>query len=143
MKAKESTARRDRLRLTGILTLSILVVITGALFAITSFRKGEVSGGILGALIALTIVTFAFITYRRGTSDLKNGFPIHDERSRRVVEKASSKAFHISLYLLLAIGFLSDGTLKFRDASQAIGAAVGGMALLFLGFWLYYNKREL
>ena len=74
---------------------------------------------------------------------MKQGYPLKDERSRRVMEKATSTAFYVSLYLLLAIGFLSDDIIKFRDISQATGIAVGGMALLFLIFWVYYNNKEI
>ena len=129
--------------MSAILIISLLVIITGALFAVTAFRKGEVAGGILGILIALIILAFAVIVYSRGTKDLKKGFPIQDERSRKVLDKASSRAFYLSLYLLLLIGFLSDKIISFRDVSQATGISVGCMALLFLGFWAYYNRKEI
>jgi len=72
---------------------------------------------------------------------MKKGFPLQDERSKRVMQKAMSMAFLVSLYLLLAIGFLSDDIIKFRDVSQATSAAVGGMAILFAVFWVYYNRK--
>ena len=129
--------------MTAILIISILVIVTGALFAFTAFSKGEVAGGILGIIIALIILAFAVIVYSRGTKDLKKGFPLQDERSRKVLDKASSRAFYISLYLLLLVGFLSDKIISFRDVSQATGITVGIMALLFLLFWLYYNKKAM
>ena len=133
--------KKERIRMTAILVISLLVIVTGALFAVSAFRKGEISGGILGIIIALIILAFAIIVYSRGNKDLKKGFPLQDERSRKVLDKASSKAFYVSLYLLLAVGFLSDEIIKFRDVSQATGITVGCMALLFLGFWAYYNKK--
>ena len=72
---------------------------------------------------------------------MKDGFPLQDERSKKVMEKASSKAFYISLYFLLAIGFLSDDVIQFRDVSQATSLAVGGMAVLFAICWFFYNRR--
>ncbi|MFH1399052.1 MAG: hypothetical protein ABIG95_02990 [Candidatus Woesearchaeota archaeon] len=74
---------------------------------------------------------------------MKNGFPLHDERSIMVIEKASSKAFYVSLYVLLAVGYFSDSVLKFRDVSQAAVITVGIIGLLFAGFWLYYSRKEL
>ncbi|MFH1408790.1 MAG: hypothetical protein ABIH34_02695 [Nanoarchaeota archaeon] len=133
----------DKARLTAILFLSILVIVTGTLFSVKSFMNNEIGGGILGIIIALIIVSFALIVYTRGNSDLKNGFPLHDERSQRVIEKASSKAFYFSLYLLLLVGFLSDDIISFRDVSQATGITVGMMALLFAACWAYFNKKEL
>ena len=140
---KMKTKAKDKIRLIAIIIVSILVIATGALFAVSAFRKGEIAGGILGILIALIILAFAVIVYSRGNRDLKKGFPIHDERSRKVLDKASSRAFYLSLYLLLLIGFLSDKIIIFRDVSQATGVSVGVMALLFLGFWAYYNKKEM
>lgn len=130
-------------RLIGIIILSLLVISMGILLAVNTFRKGDLGGGILGIIIVITILALAIFVYMRGNRDLKDGFPLKDERSRRVIEKASSTAFYISLYLLLAIGFFSDDFMKFRDVSQATSVAVGGMAILFLISWAYYNRKEI
>jgi len=143
MKKKNNRKGRDRARLTAIVIISLLVIITGALFSAKAFMNKDIPGGILGIIIALIILSFAVIVYRRGNRDLKNGYPLQDERSRKVLERASSKAFYVSLYLLLAIGFLSDSLIKFRDVSQATGISVGAMALLFAVFWAYYNRKEI
>lgn len=135
--------KRDRIRLIAIVIISLLVIVTGALFSYGSFRNGGLVGGILGIIIALIILTFAIIVFRRGNRDLREGYPLKDERSRKVLEKASSLSFYISLYLLLLIGFLSDDLIPFRDVSQATSVAVGGMAILFLISWIYYNRKEL
>ncbi len=140
---KNNAKRNERLRLIIIVIISLFVIVTGALFSYSSFKSGEAAGGILGAIIAIIILAFAITVYRRGNKDMKKGFPLQDERSRRVLEKASSLAFYISLYLLLAVGFLSDDIIKFRDVSQATGITVGCMALLFAVFWAYYNKKEI
>ena len=100
-------------------------------------------GGLLGIIIALIILIFAMVVFVRGNRDLKEGFPLKDERSKRVLEQAASTSFYISLYLLLAIGFLSDNLIPFKDISQATSVAVGCMALLFLIFWIYYNHKEI
>ena len=126
----------------AILVISILVIVTGVFFSYGSLKNGEISGAVLGAIIAIIILAFAIIVFKRGNEDLKNGFPLKDERSRKVMDKASSRAFYVSLYVLLAVGFVSD-YLPFRDISQATSISVGLMALLFLGFWIYYNKKEL
>jgi uncharacterized membrane protein len=143
MKSKDKTQRNDKARLIAVLILSLFVIATGTLLAVTTFMKGDISGGILGIIIAVSILAFAFFVYRRGNRDISQGYPLHDERSRRVIEKATSKAFLVSLYLLLAIGFLSDDMIRFRDVSQATSVAVGGMAVLFLIFWIYYNKKDI
>ena len=139
MKAKG----KDRIRMTAIIVVSLLVITTGAAFSLMSFVQGDPAGGVAGALIALTILVFAISVFIRGSRDMRDGFPLSDERSTKVLERASSKAFYVSLYMLLAIGLLSDGVLQFRDVSQATSAAVGIMAILFAVFWAYYNRKEL
>ena len=142
MKRKEPE-RHGLLRLMAIVLISIFVIVTGALFSVGAFVKGDIAGAVLGGLIALIILVFAILVFKRGNEALKNGFPLHDERSIRVMEKAASKAFYVSLYLLLAIGFLSDDVIQFRDVSQATSIAVGCMALLLLIFWAHYNRKEI
>ena len=140
---RKSKKPNGRIRLIVIGIISLAVIITGSLFALGSFRNGNIAGAVLGAIIAIIILTFALIVVKRGNKDLRNGFPLKDERSKRVMEKASSLAFYVSLYLLLAVGFLSEDLIPFRDVSQATGVSVGFMALLFLIFWIYYNKKEI
>ena len=135
------TKSNQKLRLAIIVIISLFVIVTGALFSYSSFKNGEAAGGILGIIIALTILMFAVIAYARGNKAIKNNLPLEDERSKRVMEKASSMAFYVSLYLLLAIGFLSDEMIPFRDASQATSVAVGCMAILFAVFWFFYNRK--
>jgi len=143
MKRKNNIEGKDKIRLIAILIVSLFVITTGIFFAKQSFTRGNITGGILGIIIAAIILIFAIIVYKRGNKDMKGGFPLKDERSKKVMQKAMSMSFLVSLYLLLAIGFLSEDMLKFRDVSQATGLAVGGMALLFLIFWIYYNRREM
>lgn len=133
----------DRYRLIAILFVSICVILTGILYITKAISSGDIWGAITSGIIIIIILAFALFAYRRGNEDLKRGFPLKDERSVRVLEKASSKAFYVSLYLLLLVGFLSDNILRFRDISQATGIMVGFMGLLFLTFWAYYNRKEL
>jgi uncharacterized membrane protein len=142
MKAKKNVKRNDKIRLIVICIVSLLVIATGILFWVHAFLKGDVIGGISGALIAITILAFAIFIFRKGNRDMRAGYPLEDERSKRVKEKASSRAFYTSLYLLLLVGLLSDNIIKFRDVSQATSAVVGGMAILFVAFWIFYNKKE-
>ena len=140
---KNKKSRNDKIRLTAILILGLLVIAAGILYSVTTFMKGDSLGAIVGAIIAISILAFALFAFKKGNRDLKEGFPLKDERSKRVMEKATYKAFLVSLYLLLAIGFLSDDIIRFRDVSQAMSVSVGGMALLFLIFWIYYNKKNI
>ena len=142
-KNKKNLRRTERIRLVAIILISLIVIATGVLFSYGSFKQGNVTGGILGLIISVIILCFGIIVYKRGNRDLKKGQPLKDERSKRVIEKASSLSFYITLYILLAIGFLSENIINFRDISQATSIGVGLMALLFLLSWVYYNNKEL
>ena len=143
MKTKNIMEGKDKIRMIAIIIVSLLVIVTGIAFSLMRFMKGDVAGGVGGALIAIIILVFAISVFRRGYGDVKKGFPLRDERSRKVIEKASSMAFYVSIYMLLAIGFLSEDVIKFRDVSQATSLAVGGMAIFFAVFWAYYNRKEI
>lgn len=134
---------KDKARLAAMIIISLLVIATGALYAIGAFSKGDLWGAVAGIAIAVMILVFAGIVYVRGSRDLVKGFPLKDERSRKVMDMASSRAFYVSLYVLLAVGFLSEDLIPFRDVSQATSVTVGCMALLFAGFWAYYSRREI
>jgi len=140
-KIKDNIGGKEKIRMTALITISLLVIATGTLFSLKAFTKGNIAGGILGGIIAITILVFAIFVFKRGNRDLKEGYPLKDERNKKVLEKASSLAFYVTLYMLLAIGFLSDDIIKFRDVSQATSVAIGGMAILFAAFWAYYNKK--
>ena len=143
MKTKNNTEGKDKIRMTAIMIISLFVITTGIAFSLLRFMKGDFAGGVGGALIAIIILGFAISVFRRGYGDVKKGFPLRDERSRKVIEKASSLAFYVTIYMLLAIGFLSEDIIKFRDVSQATGLAIVIMAILFAIFWAYYNRKEM
>jgi uncharacterized membrane protein len=143
MKTKNIAKRKNTFRLIAIIILSLFVITTGILFWINAYKKGDVAGGILGALIAITILVSIVLVFKKGNKSIREGYPLEDERSTRVKEKASSRAFYASLYLLLIVGLLSDSIIRFRDVSQAMSATVGGMAILFVAFWAYYNRKQM
>lgn len=135
--------KTETLRLAMIAIISLIVVITGAFYSLGALSEGDSIGAALGGIIAVIILVFAIIVYVRGNNDMKNGFPLQDERSKRVMEKAASKAFYVSLYLLLGVGLLSDTLVPFRDVSQATSITVAFMALTWAGLWAYYNSKEI
>jgi uncharacterized membrane protein len=142
MKSTNTYSRTDKSRLMVIILISLFVIITGAFLGVTAIIRNDIGGAVLGTIIAVTILIFAILVFKRGNRDMREGYPLKDERSKRVIEKASSTAFYVSLYLLLGIGFLSEKIIKFRDVSQATSVTVGGMAVLFLVFWIYYNNKS-
>ena len=138
--SKERESRGNKLKSVFMVLLAVIVAGSLIIYAFSSGNLGY--SAILVVLAAFLLIFFGLFALRR-YRDTSKGLPFEDERSRRVMEKATSKAFYVSLYLLLAIGFLSEDIIKFRDVSQASSVSIGIMALLFLIFWLYYNKKEI
>jgi hypothetical protein len=116
-----------------ILILSVLILAGLALWAF----KGNLAGNmreIVEAGVVLVLVGFAgFLGVSRLRSH-RRGEPGEDELSRRVMRRASSLAFYISLYLWLFVMYISDKTTL--PAHSLIGAGILGMAVVFLFSWL-------
>ena len=124
---------------------SVIVFIVAALVLITTlFWIFSVSGPIkpmeyvnLGVIIV--VVAFALLLGYKRLSSAKKGEPAEDEMSRKVMQKASSLSFYISLYLWLAIGYFSD---RFNyETHTVIGAGILGMAVTFAICWVVIYFR--
>jgi uncharacterized membrane protein len=141
-KNKTLTRKNTRNKIKALF-MAVLAVVVATTLIIYSLGAGEgiYSAGII-IIAAILVIFFGLFAFRR-YKDASEGLPFEDERSRKVLEKSSSASFYVTLYLLLAIGILSENTISFRDVSQATGVAVGLMGLLFFVFWIYYNKKEI
>ncbi len=122
-------------------TISMLVILSLFLWIGTIWSKGHIENATIVAIPAVIIAILAIWVFVRSYRSVKGGFPIEDERSTRVMDKAMAKAYLISIWLLLAIGWVSDDLIEFRDISQAMGAGIIGMAIIFGLCWLYYNRK--
>ena len=99
--------------------------------------KGRVSGDvqeIVNVGIVLVLVGFAVYLGVSRVRSLRRGEPGEDELSRKVMTKASSLAYYISIYLWLFVMVISDKTSL--AAHSLVGAGILGMALIFLFCWL-------
>jgi len=95
----------------------------------------------------LMIVTFiimlisigALMMTLRQVRDVKDGLPMEDERSKKVMQKAMSTSFLLMIYLLLAVGFVTDRV----DIEPRHVSSIGilGGAVFFFVSWFYYNWR--
>lgn len=138
---------KDKIRLTLIAVVTILVLCTTALYGYMAITKDKINSGSLITLIVplLIIIFMAFFILRRYKS-IKQGEPLEDERSKKVINQAAAKSFYISMYWLLFIGWLEEPLAKIfqvekLDASQTIGGGIAGMAIIFLISWVYYERR--
>ncbi|MFC1629714.1 hypothetical protein ACFL11_00600 [Patescibacteria group bacterium] len=137
---------KTRLILITIVTIALLTTIT--LYGFTIASKGEVNiGTLIPFMIPLIIVIFMAFFITRRYKDMKQGMPLEDERSKKVITQAAAQSFYVSLYWLLVVSWFEPffaknlfGVEKL-DAGQAIGVAIGGMAIFLFIFWFYYNKK--
>jgi peptidoglycan/LPS O-acetylase OafA/YrhL len=124
---------------------SVIVFIIAALVLITTFiwifsGSGPVKPKeLVNIAVIVIVVLFAlFFGYKRISSSRK-GEPPEDELSKRVMQKASSLSYYISLYLWLAIMYFSE-ELNY-ETHTIIGAGILGMALVNAVCWLVFNFR--
>ncbi len=99
--------------------------------------KGRDAGSVQEIVQAAVVLILAGFAGYFGVSRLRSRArhePGEDELSRRVMLRASSLAFYISIYLWLFIMYMSDKTAM--PAHSLIGAGIVGMALAFLLCWL-------
>jgi hypothetical protein len=141
---KENSIDADRRMKAGkikALFMMILAMIIASTFLVYAIFSGSLGFSmVLMLLAAALLLVFGLFALRR-YKDAGRGIPFEDERSRRVMEKAGYGAFLITLYVLLAVGLLSEDLVHFRDVSQATSAVIGIMALVFFGAWFYYDRK--
>jgi len=123
--------------------MMVLAVIIASSFIVYAITSGNIGYSLVLLVIAtVLLVVFGLFAIRR-YRDAEKGLPLEDERSRKVMEKATSRSFLVSLYTLLFIGWLSEDIVHFRDVSQATSAVILVIAISFFICWVYYNRKEI
>ncbi len=133
---------KNRTRIVLAWVVAALVILASLLLIVALLSEGRIMQSVLPIGIIVIIVLFMIPFVKRRWFDVKKGFPFEDERSKKVMTNASSKAYYVSLYWMLAISF-SVEVLEIveLDVGQAIGIGIVGMAVLFGIFFLYYNGK--
>jgi peptidoglycan/LPS O-acetylase OafA/YrhL len=92
----------------------------------------------LGMIIAFLLVTgFAVFLLTRRLSSLRKKLPAEDELSKKVMKRAASTSYYISLYLWLGVMFISDKVEM--ETHTLIGIGILMMAVVFASCWLIFN----
>ena len=133
-----------------------LTVVTLALGVLVFYLVGSQIEGELGVkdvwailiptILVLSMVMFIVKNYR----SLKSGLPLEDERSKKVIDKAASRAFYFTMYWLLFISIMEKpiADLVFHvpestlDAGRVVGGGIFGMTIAFFVLWMYYNRKS-
>ena len=118
----------------------VMVVATLILWAVNADIRWTLPEIIMIAGAAI-VVGFALFLVIKNMGSVSRKEKVEDELSRRLLTKASSLSYYISLYLWLAIMYFSDKTNL--ETHTLIGAGILGMALIFFGSWLFDRIKGL
>jgi len=136
----ERTKETGRLALLAGLT--IVIAVSFILWGVNTLHENYLFGItlILGAVAAITISIWVFLSERR---KIASGSPMQDERSRMMLQKATSYSFYTSLYFILFLGIFIDEPFlnDHLTASRALGAALAEMVIALLVFMAYFHFR--
>ena len=99
--------------------------------------EGRVAGD--GWEIATTGLAFVLVGFAAalGLTRLRHrrhGEPAEDELSKRIMTRATSLAYYVSLYMWLFVMFIGDKVAL--PARSLVGTGIAGMAVVFLFCWL-------
>jgi hypothetical protein len=119
-----------------VLIISALVLFTVLLWFLNTKMTSGVPQIIQYGIIVVLVGFGVYVGFSRLKSE-KRGEPPEDELSKKILQKASSTAYYISIYLWLAIGYFSDRT-KLENHSL-VGAGILGMAVIFCVCWIFYK----
>jgi len=123
---------------TLIFSIVALLIITGTIWFYLSYERSGILENLHFLVIILLVVFSLFIGIKRLTSQ-RRGEPAEDEMSKKVMQKAASLSYFISLYLWVLMIYLKDRVTM--DVEVLIGSGIIGMAVIFALSWLYYNFR--
>ena len=121
-----------------MILLAALVIVSVIIWLLDG--KNEIKIGTLVMLSTILLVTgFAVALAISKLKSAKEGLASEDELSQLLKDKASSRSYYVSLYWWLIVMYMSDKTSVATDT--LIGVGILGMAVLFAGFWIYFNFK--
>ena len=114
--------------------LAALVLVSFIVWALNSHMGGNIQEILMmaGGLILVGFAIFVAVTRARSSARKE---PPEDEFSKKVLLKASSLSFYISIYWWLFLMYISD-RVKW-ESHTLVGAGILGMAIIFLLSWVW------
>lgn len=120
--------------------LGIIAVIIGALVYLGKVDSMTNSDLLQFGVIGLLVILALYFGIDRLKSYNRNE-PPEDELSKSMLQKAAAKSYYISLYLWLAVIYITDG--KDIDTESVIGTGIVGMGITFFVSWLVIRYQGL
>jgi len=125
-----------------ILVILLSILVLAALLVWLLSPKQEFNLEEIGMFAALVIVSLGMIIFGiRRYKSVRSGEPFEDELSKRIMRRATSTSYLISLYWWLALSYFSDNWEY--ETGTVIGIGIGGMAVIFFISWIYFKVTGL
>ena len=118
----------DKIRTTLMAIVALAVLTSAILKFLTGIDGSFVLTVIMIALIGIQVIIVYIVLKKR--NDVMNGYPLEDERSKRVMDKASSRTFYFMIYFILFLGWISDDGIESIGIEPIIGRYVALIALM-------------
>ncbi len=90
-------------------------------------------------VIVFVLVALALIFGMRRLRSERRGEPAEDELSKKIMQRAASTAYYVSLYWWLVLVYLSNSWQM--ETESLIGTGILGMAIIFALCWAYYKIK--
>jgi uncharacterized membrane-anchored protein len=121
-----------------MILLAIMVIVSVVFWFTSSAKPVKFSEIAMIGTIALVVGFALFVAFMR-VKAVRAGLKPEDELSKRIMQKTASMSFYVSIYWWLLLMYFSD---KIKlESHTLIGLGILGMAVLFGGFWFYFNYR--
>ena len=121
-----------------MILLAIMVIVSVVFWFTSSAKPVKFSEIAMIGTIALVVGFALFVAFMR-VKAVRAGLKPEDELSKRIMQKTASMSFYVSIYWWLLLMYFSD---KIKlESHTLIGLGILGMAVLFAGFWFYFNYR--
>ena len=123
-----------------LLVVSVLVLGTTLIWFMNS-GSGLQTAEVWQFAVILLIVAFAlYILFTRAKS-VNRGEPAEDELSKKILQKASSLSFYISLYIWVAMIVINDRVTM--DTEVLLGTGILSMAVAWVILVIFFKIRGL
>ncbi len=123
-----------------VFIITYVVILAG----IGIFQTGMIDGNhklteyIFVGVISILFLIGIILSIKRYRSE-KQGLPVDDEMSIKIVNKSASYSYYLSLFIWLVLIFIQSRTNLV--GSILMGYGIIGMAAMFILYFIYFNFK--
>jgi peptidoglycan/LPS O-acetylase OafA/YrhL len=118
--------------------LAVLALIIAGLWFYNDNTSYDLQQIVQYTVILILVGFSVYVAVSRFKSE-RRGEPAEDEMSKKLLLKASSVSYYISIYMWLGVCYYSDKSELAKDT--LIVAGILGMAIIFFASWIYFKLR--